>query len=275
MDKNAQLGDTSRLTIKIGEAVVKAHVSPRCGSKSIKNLLTMAAADSDYSSDFLNVWCPNPSGYKIDPPEHDVSGETRLKYMRASEQEYRSHFEDSDLPTLEITIFRDPTERFISAVNSIMNRIATWEDRCIKLSEGDREKAHYVNAAKKLIELFSIDRLCEFKQYEFNEYKHIRPFGQSDDDYEAIIDVLMYYYQAFILDKQTDWISVNDNMDIFRTDQINEKIKPILESLSNKILPECVSHETLHKECTELSQLQINSVEDYYQDDIKIYKTIK
>lgn len=239
----------------------------------------MAAAESDdYSSDFLNKWSTNPSSYKLlRQPDDSISAETRLTYLRQSEHEYRSYFSDGELPTLEIAIFRNPIDRFISAVNSIHNRIASWEEYYTTTPNiSEREKAHATNAAKKMLDVFTVDRMCEFKQFEFDEYKHIKPYDVGDEsDYESVIDVLLFFYQSFALDMQTDWINVHDNMDIFTTEQINEKVKPVLESLSNKILPECVSHETLYKGCSELSPLQTNSVCDYYQDDIKVYESIE
>jgi len=278
MQNTIQPGDTGKLIIKAGDTYVKVHVNPRCGSKTIKNLLVAAATGKD-SCDYLDDWIPDPNEYKKSKISSDISAETKLKYLRASEEKYRSHFEEevSDLsPVVSIAIVQDPMIRFMSALNNLHMRIIAWEYHAANLSKSDREKNHLKQSRKKLHDIFSPERLAEFKPLDFIEYRHVKPYTYDQEaPVEGVIRILSYLYDQFILTLQCETIDYSKPMTVYRTCDIDTKIKPLLEEMCGRSLPDFRSNKTIHKQFESLDQNIIDKVKEYYSDDFKIYNAIE
>lgn len=279
MQSSVQPGDTGHLIIKAGDTYVRVHSNPRCGSKTIKNLLVAAASGED-SCDYLDNWIIDPNQYEKRKLNSEISAETKIKYLRSSEEKYRSNFEEevSDLPPVVcIAIVQDPMIRFVSALNNLHMRIIDWEHTNVTyLAKSDREKNHFNNTSKKLRDLFSPERLTEFKPLDFIEYQHIKPYEYDPEaPVEGIVSVLSHLYSGFILTLQSETIDFSKPMTVYRTCDIDTKIKPMLEEMCGRSLPDFQSNKTIHKHFESLDQNIIDKIKEYYSNDFKIYNAIE
>ena len=138
------------------------------------------------------------------------------------------------------------------------------------------EKNHFKNTRKKLHDLFSPERLAEFKPLDLIEYQHIKPYEYDPEaPVEGITSVLSYLYSHFILTLQSETIDDSKPMTVYRTCDIDTKIKPLLEEMCGRSLPDFRSNKTIHKQFESLDQNIIDKVKEYYSDDFKIYNAIE